>query len=180
MKAEAKIEESVELPQGVTASTSNSTLTLKGPKGEASRNLYSEKAEVLAEDGKITIKAKRSTKKEKKVAGTFRAHINNMIKGVVEGHHYTLKVCSGHFPMNVSVSGREFIVKNFLGEKTARKISLPAGVTVKVNGSDIDVEGTDKDITGTVAAAIENLTKRPNFDRRIFQDGIILTGYSQE
>lgn len=175
--SETKIEESVEMPEGVTAAISDTTLTLKGPKGEVSKSLYSEKAEVSAESGKVTIKAKRSTKKEKQVVGTFKAHVNNMITGVVDGHHYTLKVCSGHFPMNVAVSGREFVVKNFLGEKTARKIPIPAGVSVKVNGSDVDVEGPDKDVTGTVAMAIENLTRRTNFDRRVFQDGIILTGY---
>ncbi len=177
---EAKIEESVEVPEGVTASVSGSTLTLKGPKGEARKELYSEKASISSDSGRITIKANRRTKREKQVVGTFKAHVSNMIKGVVEGHRYTLKVCSGHFPINVSLSGKELSIKNFIGEKMARKLTIPAGVSVKINGSDIEVEGQDKDTVGNVAAAIEKLTKRSDFDRRIFQDGIILISKTRD
>ncbi len=177
---ETKIEESVEVPEGVTASVSGTMLLIKGPKGDVSKDFYSEKAEISCSQGRIIIKAKRRTKREKQAAGSFKAHLGNMIKGVVDGHHYALKVCSGHFPINVSVSGRDFSVKNFIGEKKARKITIPAGVSVKISGSDIEVEGPDKDIVGNVAAAMEKLTKRPNFDRRIFQDGIILTSKTRE
>ncbi len=179
-KAEIGIEEKIKIPEGITATVKGDILTVKGPKGEISRNFSSEKAAIAADSGMIIITARRNTKKEKQVAGTFEAHINNMFAGVSKGHHYTLKICSGHFPMNVSVSGKEFIVKNFLGEKTSRKVTLPAGVSVKVNGSDIDVEGPDKELVGNAAGAIEKLTRRTNFDRRIFQDGIILTSKEQE
>ncbi len=177
---EAGIEESIEVPEGVAASLSGSTLTIRGPKGEVSRDFHSEKAAVSLDSGRITIKAKRRTKREKQLAGTFKAHISNMIKGAAEGHHYALKVCSGHFPINVSVSGRDFSIKNFIGEKTAKKLTLPAGVSVKVSGSEVAVEGPDKEMVGNVAAAIEKLTRRANFDNRIFQDGIIITGKARE
>ncbi len=178
--SETKIEESVEIPEGVTASVSGSTLLIKGPKGEVSRDFYSEKATISYASGKIIIKAKRRTKREKQAAGTFKAHVSNMIQGVVGGHIYTLKVCSGHFPINVSLSGKDLSIKNFIGEKMARKFKIPAGVSVKVSGSDIEIEGPDKDIVGNVAAAIEKLTKRSNFDKRVFQDGIILTSKVRE
>lgn len=178
--AQTKIEESVEVPEGVTASVSGSLLAIKGPKGEVSRDFYSDRAVISFGSGRITIKAERRTKREKQIVGTFKAHISNMVKGVVEGHCYTLKVCSGHFPINVSVSGKDFSIKNFMGEKTARKIAIPAGVSVKVSGSDIEVEGTDKDIVGNFAAAIEKLTRRQDFDRRVFQDGIILTSKARD
>ncbi len=177
---ETKIEESVDIPEGVTASISGSTLLIKGPKGEVSKDFHSEKAAISYDSGKVIIKAKRRTKREKQVAGTFKAHVSNMIHGVAVGHIYTLKVCSGHFPINVSLSGKELSIKNFMGEKMARKLKIPAGVSVKVSGSDIEIEGPGKDIVGNVAAAIEKLTKRANFDKRIFQDGIILTSKTRE
>ncbi len=178
--AETKIEESIEVPEGVTASVSGSILLIKGPKGELSKDFYSDKATISCTSGKITINAKRRTKREKQVVGTFKAHMGNMIKGVVEGHHYALKVCSGHFPINVSISGKDISIKNFVGEKMARKITIPSGVSVKINGNDIVVEGPDKDIVGDVAASIEKLTRRTTFDNRVFQDGIILISKTRE
>ena len=73
--------------------------------------------------------------------------------------------------MTVSVSGQEFIVKNFLGESVARKVTLPAGVQVKVSGTEILIESADKELAGMAASKIELLCKIRNRDVRIFQDG---------
>jgi large subunit ribosomal protein L6 len=76
--------------------------------------------------------------------------------------------------MSVSVADNFLIIKNFLGEKIPRKVKLKPGVTVKVEGNIVVVEGADKEITGQVAADIEQTTRRPGFDKRIFQDGIYI------
>ncbi|HLC99276.1 MAG TPA: 50S ribosomal protein L6, partial [Candidatus Nanoarchaeia archaeon] len=76
--------------------------------------------------------------------------------------------------MNVSVSGNEFNVANFLGEKTPRKLKIKDGVKVKVEGEFVVVEGIRKEDAGQVAANIEILTKVKGRDRRIFQDGIYI------
>jgi len=169
-----KLEDSIELPENVTVSTKGSVITVKGPKGEVTRDFFAENLAVSAGSGKITISAPNNTKRERKVAGSFKAHIQNIIKGVVDGHHSKMKILSGHFPMTVSVSGREFSVKNFFGEKTARKFTMPEGVDVTVKGDEIDIESCDKELVGIVMGSIEKLTRRTTFDRRIFQDGIIL------
>jgi large subunit ribosomal protein L6 len=165
----------LKLPEGVTAEIIGHAVKIKGSKGEMQRKLANPKITIEGKDGKIMLKAKDGTKKDKTMIGTFKAHIRNMIKGVSEGHIYRLKICSGHFPMNVSVSGKEFSVANFLGEKTARKIKLKEGVTVKVEGQDIVVESISKESAGQTAADIEILTKVKGRDRRIFQDGIFIT-----
>ena len=77
--------------------------------------------------------------------------------------------------MNVSVSESEFKIKNFLGEKVPRIVKLRYGVSVKIDGNIISVEGADKEKVGQVAADIEQKTRRPGFDKRIFQDGIYIT-----
>jgi large subunit ribosomal protein L6 len=175
-----KINEVIEMPEKVTAIVAGDILTIKGPNGEVNAKLSSETVHVLAETSKIIFTAGRNTKKERQFIGTFKAHIRNMITGVTDGHHYKMKVCSGHFPMNVTVNGQEFSVKNFVGEKTPRKLTIPQGIKVKVKGNDIDLESCDKHLVSNFAGSRESLTKRTNFDKRIFQDGIILTEETNE
>jgi predicted PurR-regulated permease PerM len=77
-------------------------------------------------------------------------------------------------PMTAAVKGNMFEVKNLFGESKPRLLKLIPDVTVKVNATEITVEGIDKEKVGQTAASIESLTKRPNFDKRIFQDGIYI------
>ena len=172
MKAD-KIEYNLEAPEGVTMSLDGILLTVEGPKGKTSKTFNAPNISLTAEGRKISINASRNTKKERQRFGTFRAHIKNMIAGVQEEHSRKMKVCSSHFPMTVTVNGSDFLVKNFCGEKTPRKLKLPEGVTVKVEGAEIEVSGCDKEKVGNTVSSIEHLTKRTAFDRRIFQDGII-------
>ncbi len=164
----------IELPDKVNASVSDSTLSVTGPEGSSSRAFPSDRISMSVEKGRLVLKPLSGKKEVRRVIGSFKAHASNMVKGALSGHHYRLKICSGHFPMNVSVSGREFVVKNIFGEKTPRKLVLREGVSVKVSGSDIDVKSADKELAGMAAASIEQLTKRRAFDRRRFQDGIYI------
>ena len=127
-----------------------------------------------SEDNVLVFESKKATQREKKVIKTHLAHLKNMITGVKEGTSYKLKICSGHFPMSVSVKGNVFEIKNFIGETVPRTLALPEGVTVKIEGQFITVEGIDKELTGQTAALIEKLTRRPGFDKRVFQDGIFI------
>ena len=120
------------------------------------------------------MEAFNADRRKKALVGTIAAHIRNMIKGSNEGCKYMLKICSGHFPMNVSMSGNEFIISNFLGEKTPRKLKIKDGATVKLNGTEVVVESSNKEIAGQVSADIETLAKVRGRDKRIFQDGIYI------
>lgn len=175
MKNEPIVEE-IELPQGVDARMEDQLMNIKGPKGELSKKLIHPLISINVEQNKIKLKIERSAKREKKMVGTFKAHINNMIKGVTQGHFYKMKICSGHFPMTVSVVGEEFIIKNFFGERKPRKLRIKQSVSVKVEGDIITIESPDKEAAGQTAGSIEELCKkkRSKFDKRIFQDGIFI------
>lgn len=171
------METSVPVPEGVTVSAEDGTLIVKGEKGELRKRLLDKFVGIMVEGSTVkfsSIKAK-STKKQKRVIMTFRAHLNNMMKGVTEGHVYQLKICSGHFPMNVSYDNKKIIVKNFLGERSPRELKITKDVEVKVEGDRITVEGPDREMVGQAAASIESLCRITNRDRRIFQDGIYIT-----
>jgi large subunit ribosomal protein L6 len=173
-KKEKRIREDIHLPEGVEANLEGNYLKVKGAKGELKRAVDT-KIKLNIDNSKITISSIKAGKREKKNIGSLKAHINNMIKGVTEGHVYRLKICSSHFPMSVSVEKQELVIKNFLGEKVPRRLALPKNVNVKVEGAEIVVESADKEAAGSCAAAIEHLTKRANYDKRIFQDGIYIT-----
>ena len=167
-----KIIKIIELPNDVNAYISGDFLLIKSPKDEVKRELKQSNVQITIEGKKIILKSKGETKKDKKTLGTLTAHIKNMIKGSVKGHIYTLKICSGHFPMNVGVSGNKLIVKNLLGEKIPRVLQLKEGANVKVEGDLVYVMSADKEIAGQVSADIEQLTRRTGYDPRVFQDGI--------
>jgi large subunit ribosomal protein L6 len=169
------IAETVDVPQGVTVTIENGMVKAKGPKGEVARRMSASGVVIKADGQKVSFTAKKATKREKSMLYTFIAHLNNMVKGVQEPWVYKLKICSGHFPMNVSVAGVNFAVKNFLGEKVPRTCTLPQGVDVKVAGQEITVTSVDLERAGQVAGMLELLTFKPNKDQRTFQDGIYIT-----
>jgi large subunit ribosomal protein L6 len=169
-----KINEEIELTGGVQASLEKNLLVLKGQKGENQKDFNNPLIQIKVDGNKIKLSSKRLTKREKTLAGTFKAHIKNMIKGATEGYIYKLKICSSHFPMNVSINNDELIVKNFFGEKSPRTLKMKPGVTTKIDGSEIIIESTNKELAGQAAADIEQLTRITNKDRRIFQDGIYI------
>lgn len=173
-KMKNKIEDEIELEGGTTANIEDALLTLNGPEGETKKDFNNPLIQLKQEGNKIKLTSKRFTKREKKLLGTFKAHILNMIKGVNKGHIYKLKICSSHFPMNVSINNDELTVKNFFGEKSPRILKIKNGVSTKIEGEEIIIRSTNKEWAGQTAADIEQLTRITNKDRRIFQDGIFI------
>jgi len=166
---------SVEIPKGTEAKFADTMLTVKGKMGEVSRRIDHPSLRVAVKDGEIQVSVNKRRKNPMKLAYTYRAHIRNIVRGVNEGHEYLLKICASHFPMNVSIQKSQFIVKNFLGEKYPRTLTIKEGVEVKIEGDIIRVNSVDLEKAGMTASAIEELMKRPDFDPRIFQDGIYIT-----
>jgi len=163
------------LPQGISASYENNVLSINGKNGNTQRPLSYKQLALSVTGNKISLKSHLQGRRQRKIIGTFKAHIRNMIRGCNEMHHYELKICSGHFPMSVTTSKEEFTVKNFLGEKIPRILRLKKGAAVKVEGDKVIVESISKELAGQTAADIEQLTRRTNYDTRIFQDGIYIT-----
>lgn len=171
----AKLEEKIVIPEGVDIEIVNGLIKVKGPKGENQKRLVSSKVKISKKDKTIVLLAEKPSKREKTTANTFKAHIKNLIKGVTEPFVYTLKICSGHFPMHVSVEGNYVIIKNFFGEKVPRKARILPNVEVKVQGDTIIVEGNNKENVSQTSASIEVATRVVNRDRRVFGDGIFIT-----
>lgn len=168
-------DEALELPQGVAVTADHGNIKVKGPKGESARRMFAPGVSITAEGQKVNFTAKKATKREKKMLYTFMAHLKNMVRGVQQPWVYKLKLCSGHFPMTITISGAKFALKNFLGEKVPRECTIPQGVEVKVAGQEITVTSIDRELAGQTAGMLELLTFKSNKDQRTFQDGIYIT-----
>jgi large subunit ribosomal protein L6 len=173
--AKQNLKDEINIAEGVEVTIEPTAIKVKGPNGELERRFYSPAIKISKKENTIIFEVKNAAKREKMMMKTTEAHIKNMIKGVTEGFEYTLKVCSGHFPMTVALEGREVIVKNFLGESIPRKSKIPEGADVQINGNDITVKSINKETAGQAAAKIEAITRMTNKDRRRFQDGIFIT-----
>jgi large subunit ribosomal protein L6 len=170
-----QMEYKVPMPQTVECSLVDGTITVKGAKGETKRKFVFPKIAITKEGTDIVFRSKKPTKREKAAIFTTEAHLKNMFKAAAEGCMYKLKICSGHFPMKVAYKNNVLEVKNFMGETVPRTLKIKPGVNVELKEPEIIVTATDLELAGQTAASIEQLTRRTNFDRRIFQDGIYIT-----
>jgi large subunit ribosomal protein L6 len=170
----------IKIPEGIEAELKGAVLTIKGPEGENKRTFEIPKLVFEKKGDEIIIGNEKATKREKKRMNTISAHIKNMIKGVQEKFKYELKACFSHFPFTVDIQGKEGSIKNFLGEKISRKVSIPEGVnvevdkTVKDNKFSITISSINKELAGQAAANLEKATRIRMKDRRVFQDGIFI------
>lgn len=172
----------VKIPSNVEIHLDGSLIKAKGPKGSFEKNLFSPGIKFERKDDTLFIlpMAKKITKSHKTIINTISSHTKNMIIGVLHGFEANLKICSGHFPMSVSIDNKMLIIKNFFGEKVPRKAQLPDSVSAKIDGDIIRVSGCDKNLVGQTAAIIERTCRIRNRDRRRFQDGIWLMEKAHE
>jgi len=172
MAKKEKILEKITIPEDVTVKMENKIITIKGEKGEISKTFSHPKIDIKINNNVIEINCKNVRRKEEAIIGTFVAHIKNMIKGVKTGFEYKMKTVFSHFPIKTSVDKNNFVIENFLGERSARKAKILDGINVEIKGDIISVKGVDKDRVGQTVANIERASKVKKRDVRIFQDGI--------
>jgi len=165
---------SIPIPEGVEVKIEGSNVRVSGPKGVVERRLWHPNVKVEREGQSVFVRWESQRKKVKAIAGTFAAHIRNMITGVTEGFTYKLRIVYSHFPIQVKVVGDRVEISNFLGEKRPRFAEIVGDVRVEVKGKDIIVTGVDKEAVGQTAANIEQTTRIKRRDPRVFQDGIYL------
>jgi large subunit ribosomal protein L6 len=170
-----EIFKTIEIPEGIEVEINGKEVVVKGPEGENRREFSLGKIKIERGENFLKVGYESSTKKEKKIINTSVSHIKNMILGVQKKFEYFLKICSSHFPMNVVVENNKFIIKNFLGERIARKSRIMKNVEIQIDGEIIIVKSTNKELAGQTAANLEKATRITGRDRRIFQDGIFIT-----
>jgi large subunit ribosomal protein L6 len=164
----------IEIPDGVSIAVDGNTVTVKGPKGEATRTLSYPELEIRKEDSYLVVNSKLDRKRQRAMVGTLAAHIGNMIVGVTRGYEYRMKVVYSHFPIQLKAASDELIINNFLGERKARSAKILPGTKVEIGKDEVLITGINKEHVGQTMANIEQATRVRGFDIRVFQDGVYL------
>lgn len=178
------ITHNIELPEGVSANIDGDVVTLSKNGSSISRTFRNSRISIISVDGKIQVFCDLPRRKHKALAGTWAAHLKNMVRGINSGFEYRLKAVYSHFPMTLKVDGNIMTITNLFGEKVPRSANLPwtpSEVQVRVeNKVDVIVTGADREKVGQTAANIERACKIRKRDRRVFQDGIYIVSKDGE
>lgn len=174
MPVNVKTEKILPISEGVKVSLKDNNLVVKGPKGTVQRRFSHPKIRVEIGKTDVTVVCDLPKKKVYAMTGTWAAHITNMLKGVVDGFEYRMKIVYSHFPIKTSVKPDKLVIENFLGERHPREATIMPDVEVTVSGDMVTITGIDIEHVGQTAANFERATYIKNYDPRIFQDGIYI------
>lgn len=140
----------IALPKGVECQISDDRIKVKGPKGNLEMAAIPG-VEVKLEDGTLTCHA--ASPEQVKFAGTARALIASMVKGVSEGYERKLELVGVGY--RAAVQGKQLNLS--LGFSHPVEFPAPEGITLETpSQTEVLVKGADKQRVGQVAAKIRS------------------------
>ena len=169
-----QFQETIDIPEGINITVNKHMMGFQGPLGKTFKSFRKIPVNVEVADGKVTLKALGTRKRDYSILHTARSLIRNICEGLTEGYTIKMKVVYAHFPITVKVDGKTILIENFQGERAPRKTFVVGNTKVIPKGEDVVLTGEVwTDVTQT-AANIELKTKVKNKDHRVFLDGIYI------
>jgi len=180
--------QSISIPKNVKVEVNSRTVKVIGPRGALSKSFKHAHLDIyLANPTKDKKRFKNlrvdfwlGKKKQTASIRTICSHIKNMITGVTRGFEYKMRFVFAHFPITVNItnSGKELEVRNFIGEKMVRKVPMLEGVTITRNEKvkdEVVLTGNDIGFVSQSAANVQQCTHVRFKDIRKFLDGIYVS-----
>ncbi len=141
------------LPAGVEISNKDNVVTVKGPKGELTRE-FSKDIEIRVEGTEVTLHRPNDSKEMKTIHGTTRALLNNMVVGVSEGFKKELEMRGVGY--RAQLQGKKLVLS--VGKSHPDEVEAPEGITFELpNPITIVVSGISKEVVGQTAAYVRSL-----------------------
>jgi len=170
----------VKIPEGISATVNNRVVTITGKRGVLRKSFKHTQLDVkMLGKKRIQVEKWFGSRKDIATVRTVISHIENMFKGVTNGYRYKMKSVYAHFPINIAIqdNGQTVEVRNFLGEKYVRRVTMSKGVQCVQTGQkdEIAVEGNDIELVSQSAASIQQCVLVKNKDIRKFLDGIYVS-----
>ena len=141
------------LPAGVEISNKDNVVTVKGPKGELTRE-FSKDIEIRVEGTEVTLHRPNDSKEMKTIHGTTRALLNNMVVGVSEGFKKELEMRGVGY--RAQLQGKKLVLA--VGKSHPDEVEAPEGITFELpNPTTIAISGISKEVVGQTAAYVRSL-----------------------
>ena len=140
----------ISVPAGVEVKNENNLITVKGSKGEISKQ-FSKELGIEIADGVITVTRPSESKNHKSLHGLTRTLIANMIEGVTNGFSKTLEIEGVGY--RAAKQGKDLVMN--LGY--SHQVIMPEkdGITIDVpSANKIVINGIDKQAVGQFAAEV--------------------------
>ena len=140
----------IEIPEGVEVRIEGCKVSVKGPKGELSRDFNKN---MQFEQVEKTLLVKRPNDERENVAmhGLTRSLLNNMVEGVSKGFEKKLELTGVGY--RATLKGRDLELQ--LGYSHPVVIKAPEGITFEApSQEEILVKGIDKQLVGEISANI--------------------------
>jgi large subunit ribosomal protein L6 len=143
----------IAVPSGVDVALNDSTVIVKGPKGELSQRILPV-VELNVDGGYVVVQRKGEDKPARSAHGLTRTLVANMIDGVTKGFRKSLELQGVGF--RVTKAGNDLSFS--LGFSHSVTYPAPEGIAFTVEGTNrVHVDGIDKQRVGQVAAEIRSL-----------------------
>lgn len=142
------------IPKGVEVNINGSQISVKGPKGQLTREMP-EEVKMTREDDKIVcVIPENSPKTVRSKFGLVRSLVSNMVTGVSAGYNKGLEIIGVGY--KAQSQGANKIQIN-VGYSHPVIFEAPAQITLKVEGNKVFVEGIDKEVVGQTASEIRKI-----------------------
>ena len=144
----------VPLASGATAAATESTVTVKGPKGELTREFLSTVSLAL-ENGQIIVTRSSDAPTVRAIHGTTRALVSNMVVGVSTGFTKVLEVEGVGY--RAEMDGKNLVL--YVGYSHPVVVEPPDGITFEADAKtrQVKVIGRDREQVGQVASNIREI-----------------------
>jgi large subunit ribosomal protein L6 len=140
----------ISIPSGVEVQLNQNLMVIKGKLGELSFNLRDD-VSVEIDASTIQVKWDANSKEAKAQAGTARASINNIVKGVSEGFVKKLLLVGVGYRAQV----KDNLLTLSLGYSNPVEYVIPEGITIEAPvQTELLVKGSNKQQVGQVASEI--------------------------
>ena len=180
-------------------------LTLSVPPGKLTKDLsHLAVCFSLPSKNAVNIEIHHGSRKNVATLRTVKSIIHNLIIGVTKGFKYKMRYVYAHFPINVNIeknndTGLHEVevrygsqcaltvhihwtndtgIRNFLGEKIVRRVTLQPGVEVETTKGvkdQIELSGNSLEGVSQSAADIQQICRVRNKDIRKFLDGLYVS-----
>jgi large subunit ribosomal protein L6 len=143
----------VSVPKGVTITRSGNAITVKGPKGELTRE-FTTGMDIAIEGDTITVTRPSDEQRDKAMHGLTRTLLANMVEGVTAGFQKQLDIVG----VGYKAENRPYGLQLALGYSHPIEYKAPAGIKLTApSPTSIIIAGPNKEVVGQVAAELRSL-----------------------